>query len=224
MSGKTLAVFRKEILDTLRDGRSVFAIFVMPFLLYPALISFMSWMEAKNDEEASALTVRVGLVGGAQIPEAGGRLAAVPGVKLVPLEAAPARLEDAGVDAALVIPDGIRAGIARGDSVKVELLYKQSENKSSAALRRVRPVLGRAPGAHGGGARWAPTRTARRRSPSRIRRLLRARQGALFRGAPDPVPPGSYGHGRRHADLGRRDHGEKGEHPGDAAFHLGLAD
>jgi sodium transport system permease protein len=141
VTGKTLAVYRKEIIDTLRDGRSIFAIFVFPFILYPALIGFMSWIESKNAEAAKMMAIRVGLVGESQLPEVRVRLASIPGVTLVALAAAPARLEDAGVDAALVIPEGLNAAIARGDSVKVELLYKESENKSTAASTRLRPVL-----------------------------------------------------------------------------------
>ena len=63
MSTKTLAVFRKELLDTLRDGRSVFAIFIFPFLLYPAMLFFSSWIQSKNMEAARELQVRVGVVG-----------------------------------------------------------------------------------------------------------------------------------------------------------------
>ena len=51
VTAKTFAVYRKEITDALRDGRSVFAIFVFPFILYPAMIGFMSWIQTKNAEQ-----------------------------------------------------------------------------------------------------------------------------------------------------------------------------
>lgn len=144
MTGRTLAVFRKEILDTLRDGRSIFAIFIFPFILYPAMLGFMSWIQSRNNAEEQALAVRIGIVGSAQIPGVADTLAAQPGVTVVPLAAAPASLEAAGVDAALVIPDGIEATIARGDSAKVELIYKEADHASSAAAERVGPVLDQA--------------------------------------------------------------------------------
>src|SRR5438093_3643359 len=50
-------------------------------------------------------------------------------------------MERAGVDAVLVLPPGIQPAIARGDSVKVELLYDDAEHQSSAAEERTRPVL-----------------------------------------------------------------------------------
>lgn len=141
MTAKTLAVYRKEIIDALRDGRSVFAIFVFPFILYPAMMGFMSWMQSRNAEDAKALTLRIGIVGAAQIPGIADSLRAVPGVEPVSLAAAPERLENARVDAAIVIPPGIAERVARGDSAKVELLYKEADNKSSQAAERLEPVL-----------------------------------------------------------------------------------
>ncbi len=141
MTAKTLAVYRKELLDTLRDGRSIFAIFVFPFLLYPAMLLFTVWMQGKDNEEAKALQVRVGVVGAAALPFVTDSLAAVPGVTPVALTTVPESMEAAGVNAVLVIPEGVHEAIARGDSVRVELLYKEADNTSDAAARRVRPVL-----------------------------------------------------------------------------------
>ncbi len=142
VTAKTWAVFRKELLDTLRDGRSIFAIFVFPFLLYPAMLFFMSWLQTKDDEEAKLLQVRVGVVGEAALPFVIDSLAAIPGVTPVRLPATPERMEDAGVHAVLVIPADAHEALARGDSVRVELLYKDAENVSSQAAWRVAPVLG----------------------------------------------------------------------------------
>jgi sodium transport system permease protein len=141
VTAKTFAVYRKEILDALRDGRSVFAVFIFPFIMYPAMIGFMSWIEAKNTEEAKALSLRVGLVGEAQIPGFADSVRAVSGVTAVSLPSAPAKLEDQDVDAVIVVPEGVVDRVARGDSVKVELLYKRASNRSSTAADRLEPVL-----------------------------------------------------------------------------------
>ena len=68
LSTKTLAVFRKELFDTLRDGRSVFAIFIFPFLLYPAMLFFSSWIQSQEHGGARELQVRVGVVGSESLP------------------------------------------------------------------------------------------------------------------------------------------------------------
>jgi sodium transport system permease protein len=141
MTSKTLAVYRKEITDTLRDQRSIFAIFVFPFILYPALLMLMSYIQQKNDDEAKTFAVQVGIVGSAQLPVAAEKIGAVQGVTVVKLEQEPPSLDAAGIQALLVVPPDLAGLIARGDSVKVELQYKDADNKSSETAKRLKPVL-----------------------------------------------------------------------------------
>ncbi|MGH7681828.1 MAG: ABC transporter permease [Candidatus Eiseniibacteriota bacterium] len=141
MTSKTLAVYRKELIDTLRDGRSIFAIFIFPFIMYPAMLFFTSWMANKDDQEAKLLQVKVGVVGASAIPFVMDSLAAMPGVTPVSLASTPASIEESGVNAVLVIPSGINESLARGDSARVELLYKRANNTSDAAADRVAPIL-----------------------------------------------------------------------------------
>jgi sodium transport system permease protein len=141
VSSRTLAVFRKELLDTLRDGRSVFAIFVFPFILYPAMLLFIGWLQSKDREGASQLPVRVGIVSSAAFPTLADSVAAYPAVTAVALERVPERWDEAGVDAVIAIPPDVHERLARGDSVRVQLLYKDAENASSAAALRLRPLL-----------------------------------------------------------------------------------
>ncbi|HET9950595.1 MAG TPA: ABC transporter permease [Candidatus Eisenbacteria bacterium] len=141
MTAKTLAVFRKEITDTLRDGRTIFAIFVFPFVLYPALLMLMAYIQHKNNDEAKTFAVQVGIVGSAQFPAAAEKVRAVEGVTVVSLVEVPANLDDAGVQAILVVPPDLAGLIARGDSVKVELLYKDADNMSSETAKRLKPAL-----------------------------------------------------------------------------------
>jgi sodium transport system permease protein len=141
VTSKTLAVFRKELLDTLRDGRSVFAIFVFPFVLYPAMLLFIGWMQSNDREGANQIPVQVGIVGSAALPTLMDSLAAYPSVTPVALDRVPDDWEKSGVHAVLAIPPDAHERLARGDSVRVALLYKDAENASSAAARRIRPVL-----------------------------------------------------------------------------------
>jgi sodium transport system permease protein len=59
----------------------------------------------------------------------------------VPLAAVPESMEKVDVNAVLVVPAGIQEMIARGDSARVELLYKEADNKSSSAAEKIEPVL-----------------------------------------------------------------------------------
>ncbi len=141
MTHRSWAVWRKELRDAMRDGRTIIAVFVVPLVLYPGLMLFMGSIEAANKKEEGALRVRVGVVGEAQLPGLHQRMATLQGVSTVLLPAAPSSMESAGVDAVLVLPAGLAASVAKGDSVKVELLYKDADHKSSAADERMQPVL-----------------------------------------------------------------------------------
>jgi sodium transport system permease protein len=141
VTSRSWAVCRKELRDALRDGRTIIAVFVVPLVLYPGLMLFMGSIEAANKKEESSLRVRVGIVGEAQLPGLSRSMGTLEGVSTVPLEAAPKSMESAGVDAVLVLPAAMAASVARGDSVKVELLYKDADHKSSAADERMQPVL-----------------------------------------------------------------------------------
>ncbi len=141
MTHRSWVVCRKELRDALRDGRTIIAVFVVPLVLYPGLMLFMGSIEAANKKEQSGLQVRVGVVGEAQVPGLHDRLQKLEGVSTVPLAQAPASIESAGVDAVLVVPPSLSESVASGDSVKVELLYKDADHKSSAADERMQPVL-----------------------------------------------------------------------------------
>jgi sodium transport system permease protein len=141
MASRLGAVYGKEILDTLRDGRSVFAIFVFPFLLYPAMILFMGWIHSRTEAESRVLPVRVGVVGAAQIPGLADSMAAQEAVTVVPLPDVPDSMEAAGLNAVLAVPEDAAGRLARGDSLSVVLYYKDAEDRSSAAAERMKPVL-----------------------------------------------------------------------------------
>ena len=141
MTHKAWSVCRKELRDALRDGRTIIAVFVVPLVLYPGLMLFMGWIESQNKKEELALQVRVGIVGESQLPGVQERLRSMEGVSTVALDRVPDSMEAAGVNAVLVLPPSIEQTIAGGDSVKVELLYKDSDHKSSAADHRMQPVL-----------------------------------------------------------------------------------
>jgi sodium transport system permease protein len=62
-TGATSVVFRKELVELLRDRRAIFFAFVVPLLLYPVLFISMSAMSRTTDETAN---LKVGFSGGAE--------------------------------------------------------------------------------------------------------------------------------------------------------------
>jgi len=92
MSGRAWAVCRKELRDAMRDGRTIIAVFVVPFILYPGLMLFMGWTNPRT-RRGRRLQVSVGVVGEAQLPGLTPALKALEGVTTVPLDRVPPSLE-----------------------------------------------------------------------------------------------------------------------------------
>jgi len=102
---------------------------------------FMGWIESQNKKEEGALQVSVGVVGEAQLPASRGTEGAR-GRHDVPLIAC-RRASRPRRGCGALHSAGIAQAIPRGDSVKVELLYKDADHKSSAAGREAASGPGR---------------------------------------------------------------------------------
>ena len=57
-----LAVFFKELRDTLRDKRTIFAMIVFPVVFYPAVFFVMDYFTEKEKKEAEDKPMSIGLV------------------------------------------------------------------------------------------------------------------------------------------------------------------
>src|SRR5260221_11166801 len=57
-----LLIFKKELMEFSRDGRTMFFTLVMPLILYTAIFSIMAKLGRRNDEELKNQPSRVALV------------------------------------------------------------------------------------------------------------------------------------------------------------------
>ena len=115
-----IVVFRKELVDGLRDRRSVLSALMFP-LMFPLLITFMFNKIAERERDADDIVIPV--VGAAHAPdmidwfERRGYE-----VSVGPADAQ-AAVGDKAHDFVLVIPDDFAADFAEGRTADVELVY-----------------------------------------------------------------------------------------------------
>ena len=64
MMSQILAVFFKELRDTLRDKRTIFAMIVFPVVFYPAVFFVMDYFTEKEKKEAEDKPMTIGLKAG----------------------------------------------------------------------------------------------------------------------------------------------------------------
>ena len=122
------ALFRKELLDVLRDRRTLFSMIVVPLIAFPAIIGGASFFAKQGITKIQSETLRI-FVPAQGIPEEVRQLLEEANLQLVPLNTLPDTLT-ASVPAAL-----IREGN------RYRILYDGASEKGQEARRRIREVL-----------------------------------------------------------------------------------
>src|SRR5512139_2584842 len=110
-------IFRKELVETLRDRRTLFMMVVLPILLYPMMIIAVSWFQKSQAETQEQRASMVALWGEAP-PGLARALEGATRVTLKPWEAVPGSVREALASGSLRVPgDGSRPpdGGGRGE-------------------------------------------------------------------------------------------------------------
>jgi len=142
----TFVVFKKEVLDTIRDKRTLVAMVLVPLVLFPVLFVGGSWLVQSQMEEAAKETLQVAVLSeDAEGPAPAFRkqVAAAPNMEVttdVPVDTARARIEDGEMDAAFVFASSFREQVKAKKAGQVDLVYK-SDDDSEVMLNRLRPLL-----------------------------------------------------------------------------------
>lgn len=133
------AVFGKELLDAIRDNRSLMAAMIMP-IVGPGLFALMFTLLADKISEEKPAELPV--AGRASAPELVGFLERN-GIEInEPPDDPDQAVKDGDVDAVLLIPDTFAEEFEEGKPAKLELLYDASNDDANSTVDRVRRLLG----------------------------------------------------------------------------------
>jgi sodium transport system permease protein len=136
---QTLAVFRKELKDSSRDRRALFAI-LFGVLVGPAVIAFM--VDRIAEREASAAEVRVPVTGAAHAPALIAWLSSQAGVEVVPGPDDPEQaVRDGTIDVALVVSKEYGRRFGESRAAEVWVVADSSRDSARARVRRVHELL-----------------------------------------------------------------------------------
>ena len=136
-------IFRKDLLETLRDRRALFTTLVLPIVIYPLLFTAIGSFTSNKREQIAAQLAQVAVWG--PVPEAAVQAVLQQKATLVEtLASVPADAEDKArravaekrVDVVLVTPDG-----ASGPSVPVKVYADSTQFQSAAMQERVLGAL-----------------------------------------------------------------------------------
>jgi sodium transport system permease protein len=136
-------IFRKDLVETLRDRRALFTTLVIPLLIYPLLFTAIGSFTSNKRQEVASKPARVGVWG--PVPE--GAVQAVVAEKATvvdrrasvpprPEEQARQAVADKLVHVVLVTPDG-----SSGASIPVKVYGDSTQFESEAMQERILKVL-----------------------------------------------------------------------------------
>jgi len=131
-------VYRKELIDSLRDRRTVISMIVIPLLVMPLLTLGMGVLSVSLVGEAMKEVPEVMILGGDDSPHVMADLRQLPDLQIVP--AKPDFVEEISnkqIRAAVEIPEGFEAKLAAGESSTVNIYMYEGELKSGFGADRL---------------------------------------------------------------------------------------
>jgi sodium transport system permease protein len=131
-------VYRKELVDSLRDRRTVISMIVVPLLLMPLLTIGMGALSLTLVDQARKETPRVMVLGGADSPGVVAELEQLKDLHIVPPKPDFAEeISNKEIRAAVEIPQGFEAKLAAGESSTVRIYMYEGELKSGFGADRL---------------------------------------------------------------------------------------
>jgi len=136
--GNVGIVYQKELLDSLRERRTLISMILAPLLLMPLLTVGFGFVAYKLVTEARRELPRVMVLGGEDSPEILGKLGALKTIRIVPPSTDYVdQISNKKIRIAVDIPKGFDASVARGESTDVKVYTYEGDIRSQFAAQRV---------------------------------------------------------------------------------------
>jgi sodium transport system permease protein len=130
------AIFRKELIDTLRDRRTVVAMIGVPIVLYPVLFIFGTQAALIQQDRLARTDSRVAVEEGTD-PRVTEWIERIPRVNLVESVEAAEALYSGTVDAVVSAPAQVDSLLDEGKTVELDIRFDAAESESRQAADRL---------------------------------------------------------------------------------------
>ncbi len=138
---KVIVIYRKELLDILRDKRTIITSIVVPIVLYPLIIigtsSLMSRQQTKIEEQISIIAY-IDSVQNEETTKLGEMLRGVDKIQILDRDDYKFLIEKKIISSALVLTDSLSAGY---HNYLAKIYYDETNDESSVARKRISSVL-----------------------------------------------------------------------------------
>jgi sodium transport system permease protein len=130
---KTVAtVFKKELIDTVRDRRTLMFMIVIPLLLFPVLFKIMFSVQERHTKKAEQKTLRVALIDNGNAARLRDMLDARDGLKVefdVPVDSIRAFIAKDRLDGAFVVNGDFDEDIADFEPGRIDFYFKSTDDR-----------------------------------------------------------------------------------------------
>jgi len=131
-------VYRKELIDSLRDRRTLISMIAVPLLIMPLLMIGFGVVSVALLGEAMRETPKVMVLGGEDSPQLMAELGGLKDVEIIPAKSDYAdEISNKQIRAAVEIPAGFDAKLAAGEPTEVKIYMYEGELKSGFGAQRL---------------------------------------------------------------------------------------
>jgi len=135
------AIFKKEILDTLRDRRTIMFMIVIPVLLYPAMLIFINELATSQQARMEQKVITIALV---NVPENSAlwkKLSSTEKIKIVQSKNPQEDVRKGQVDFIAEMPVDGETLLNGGQTAELKLYFDRSNEDAMTNLERVRSIF-----------------------------------------------------------------------------------
>jgi sodium transport system permease protein len=131
-------VLRKEIVDSVRDRRTLISMIVAPILVMPVLVYGLGTLQTRLLRRAQQEVPKVMILGGERSPKVIGAFHSLKTIEVLPASGDYAKqIVDKRIRAAVEIPADFDAALERVESPLVQIYYYEGEMLSGLAVQRL---------------------------------------------------------------------------------------
>ena len=132
-------VYRKELLDLLRDRRTLIGTFLWPLVFFPLMTVGFGQIEKMVSQKAAKREASIMLLGAEHAPELAAKLRETEGLALVPTaDDSAQQINNKKLQAAVEFPAGFQEKILTGvEPPKVSIYFYDTEGRSERAVDRI---------------------------------------------------------------------------------------
>ena len=134
-------VAAKELIDTLRDSRTLVLAIVLPLVLYPVIFLTIGRVSAANELRQKAAKLQVAIVGAPDAPSLAKVLAESEQLIVLPAQVDPSAVKDHVVDVMLDVPPAHESKILAGGVSTIRVYYDETDALSRRARDQVEAGL-----------------------------------------------------------------------------------